>query len=175
MNPLLLLGLLSSAQATPPADGRPALGRSDQAGAMLAVPSTWVIAADATEDGGVAETRESQKRLSPVVMLQWGDAQGKTADTIVDERVAKFSTEMAIGSATESSREDFGEGGRRALLDAGMMGVSVPILVAARITDDRYMVAVFTGPPITFTQLDAPELLAEMLTRSIWAGELPPQ
>ncbi|MCO4746743.1 MAG: hypothetical protein KC912_18250 [Proteobacteria bacterium] len=175
MNPaLLLMGLLSGSPAQASETGRPELGRHDDAGAMLAVPKTWLIATQATEDGGVAEVRESQKRLSPVVMMQWGAAAGRSVDQVVDERVTKLGTEMAIGTATESKREDFGEGGRRATLEAGMMGVAVPIIVAARIVDDRYLVAVFTGPPSTHTALDAPAMVEEMLSRSIWSGELPP-
>lgn len=173
---LLLMSLLGSspALADPAESARPELGRADHAGAMLAVPKTWLIATDTTEDGGIAEVRQTTKRLSPVVMLQWGDAGAKSADDLVDERVLKLSTEMAVGSATEAKREDFGEGGRRATVEAGMMGVAVPITVAARVTEGRYLVAVFTGPPSAYTELDAPAMIEEMLTRSIWVGDLPP-
>ncbi|TNE85696.1 MAG: hypothetical protein EP330_24915 [Deltaproteobacteria bacterium] len=167
----LLMGLLGS---TPALAGRPELGRFDHAEAMLAVPKGWLIATGESDDnGGVAEVRHSQSRLSPVVMLQWGDAGERTTDAIIDDRVSRLSKEMAIGSASETTRVDFGEGGRRATLEAGMMGVTVPIEVAARVVGGRYMVAVFTGPPSTHGELGAPEMIEEMLTRSIWSGEVP--
>jgi hypothetical protein len=55
-----------------------------------------------------------------------------------------------------------------------MLGVSVPIEVAARIVDGRYMVAVFTGPPAATAPLGAPAMIEAMLTKSVWSGEIPP-
>lgn len=171
-NALFLLGL---AGATPAFAGPPELGRYDVAETMLAVPKGWLIATKKTDDGGIAEVRLSQERLSPVVMLQWGDASGQTADSLIDERVQNLGKQMMVGGASEDGdRESFGSDGRRAKVDAGMMGVSIPIAVAARVVDGKYMTAVFTGPPNAYKELDAPAVVEGMLSRSIWVGEVPP-
>lgn len=167
----LLLGLLGAPTALAET---PELGRFDHAGAMLAVPMGWLIGTDEKDGGGIAEVRQSQSRLSPVLLLEWGDAGDRTADAIVDERAKTVAAEMSMGSASETARVDFGDGGRRATLSAGMLGVSVPIEVAARVVEGRYLVAVFTGPPASHAPLGASAMVEQVLTRSVWSGELPP-
>lgn len=165
--------LMSLLLASPAFADKPSLGRVDHSGAMLAVPMGWLVAKGAAEDGGVAQVKQTDNAMSPVIMLEWGPAGDQTVDALLDARVTKLAAEMAVGSATESARVDFGEGGRRATLEAGMMGVSVPIEVAARIVDGRFLVAIYTGPPTSHVSNEAPALVEEMLTRSVWSGDLP--